>query len=155
MAIIKHTKKKKEYIENNDTLVTFGKEALTMRKDDPKTKEYKDKMLKQMEKNKKMYEDAAKNPFKGVNLNNARGEDENYEEYKQRLKLNNMLQKQYRKVGKEQFIQMYPAGVKYAIDQAKEEIVNNSKPQLTATATITNEDGTEKNIPVTINNDKK
>ena len=108
-----------------------------------------------MEKNRKMYEDAAKNPFKGVNLSNARSEDENYEEYRTRLKLNNILQKQYKKVGREQFLEMYPAGVKYAIDQAKEEMMNNSKPQLAATATITNEDGTtEENVPVIVNNDK-
>jgi len=143
---------KKEYKENNDTLVTFGKEALTMRKDDPRTQEHKEKMLKKMEENKKMYEDAESNPFNGVNLSNTREEGENYEEYRQRLKLNNMLQKQYRKVGREQFIQMYPAGVKYAIDQAKEEIMKNNKSQpLVATATL--EDGTK--IPVTINNDKK
>ena len=143
---------KKEYKENNDTLVTFGKEALTMRKDDPRTQEHKEKMLKKMEKNKKMYEDAESNPFNGVNLSNTREEGENYEEYRQRLKLNNILQKQYRKVGREQFIQMYPAGVKYAIDQAKEEIMKNNKSQpLVATATL--EDGTK--IPVTINNDKK
>jgi len=143
---------KKEYKENNDILVTFGKEALTMRKDDPRTQEHKEKMLKKMEENKKMYEDAESNPFNGVNLSNTREEGENYEEYRQRLKLNNMLQKQYRKVGREQFIQMYPAGVKYAIDQAKEEIMKNNKSQpLVATATL--EDGTK--IPVTINNDKK
>jgi len=143
---------KKEYKENNDTLVTFGKEALTMRKDDPRTQEHKEKMLKKMEENKKMYEDAESNPFNGVNLSNTREEGENYEEYRQRLKLNNMLQKQYRKVGREQFIQMYPAGVKYAIDQAKEEIMKNNKSQpLVATATL--EDGTK--IPVKINNDKK
>ena len=40
--------------ENNDTLVTFGEEALTMRKDDPRTQEYKEKMLKQMEENRKI-----------------------------------------------------------------------------------------------------
>jgi len=143
---------KKEFKENNDTLITFGKEALTMRKDDPRTQEHKEKMLKKMEENKKMYEDAESNPFNGVNLSNTREEGENYEEYRQRLKLNNMLQKQYRKVGREQFIQMYPAGVKYAIDQAKEEIMKNNKSQpLVATATL--EDGTK--IPVTINNDKK
>jgi len=143
---------KKEYKENNDTLITFGKEALTMRKDDPRTQEHKEKMLKKMEENKKMYEDAESNPFNGVNLSNTREEGENYEEYRQRLKLNNILQKQYRKVGREQFIQMYPAGVKYAIDQAKEEIMKNNKSQpLVATATL--EDGTK--IPVTINNDKK
>jgi len=147
---------KKEYKENNDTLITFGEEALTMRKDDPRTQEHKEKMLKKMEENKKMYEDAESNPFNGVNLSNTREEGENYEEYRTRLKLNNLLQKQYRKFGKEKFLEMYPAGVKYAIDQAKEEIANNSKPQLTATATITHEDGRrEENVPVKINNDKK
>jgi len=134
--------------ENNDTLVTFGEEALTMRKDDPRTQEYKDKMLKQMEENKKMYEDAKADPFKGVNLKNERAEGETYEEYKQRRKLNNILQKQYSRVGRDKFIEMYPAGVKYAIDQAKEEIKKNSQPQLKAT--IKNEDGTTSSIPVTI-----
>ena len=147
---------KKEFKENNDTLITFGEEALTMRKDDPRTQEHKKKVVKKMEKNRKMYEDAAKNPFKEVNLSNTREEGENYEEYRTRLKLNNLLQKQYRKFGREKFLEMYPAGVKYAIDQAKEEIANNSKPQLTATATITHEDGRrEENVPVKINNDKK
>jgi len=132
----------------NDTLITFGEEALTMRKDDPRTKEYKDKMLKQMEENRKMYADAKEDPFKGVNLRNERAEDETYDEYRQRRKLNNMLQKQYRKMGRDKFVEMYPAGVKYAIDQAKEEIENNNKQQLVAKATL--EDGSE--IPVTINN---
>ena len=54
--------------DNNDTLITFGEEALTMRKDDPRTQEYKEKMLKQMDENKKMYEDAKKNPFKELIL---------------------------------------------------------------------------------------
>ena len=39
MAIINQPKKKKEYKPNDDTLVTFGEEAYTMRKDDPRTKE--------------------------------------------------------------------------------------------------------------------
>ena len=141
--------------ENNDTLITFGEEALTMRKDDPRTQKYKEKMLKQMDQNRKLYDDAKENPFKGVNLSNKRAEDETYDEYKTRLKLNNVLQKQYKKFGRDKFIEMYPAGVKYAIDQAKEEIENNSKPQLTATATITNEDGSKGKVPVTITNDKK
>ena len=115
--------------ENNDTLITFGDEALTMRKDDPRTQKYKKKVMKKMEKNRKMYEDASINPFKGVNLKNARDEDETYDEYRTRLKLNNVLQKQYKKFGKEKFVEMYPAGVKYAIDAAKEEIIKNNKPE--------------------------
>ncbi len=116
--------------KNDETLITFGEEALTMRKDDPRTKEYKEKMLKKMEENNKMYEDARENPFKNVNLSNKRAEDETYDEYRQRLKLNNMLQKQYRKFGRDQFIEMYPAGVKYAIDQAKIEFEKNQGKNL-------------------------
>ena len=41
MVVIKQTKKKKEYKENNDTLITFGENAYTMRKDDPRTEEAK------------------------------------------------------------------------------------------------------------------
>ena len=41
-----------------------------------------------------------------------------------------MLQKQYRKFGRDQFIEMYPAGVKYAIDQAKIEIEKNQGKNL-------------------------
>ena len=146
----------KEYKENNDTLITFGEEALTMRKDDPRTQEHKKKVLKKMEKNRKMYEDAKENPFKEVNLSNKRADDETYDEYRTRLKLNNVLQKQYKKFGKDKFVEMYPAGVKYAIEQAKVEIEKQNKPQLTATATITHEDGRiEENVPVKINNDKK
>jgi hypothetical protein len=142
--------------ENNDTLITFGEEALTMRKDDPRTQKYKVKMLKQVEKNKKLYDDAKENPFKEVNLSNKRADDETYDEYRTRLKLNNVLQKQYKKFGKDKFVEMYPAGVKYAIEQAKVEIEKQNKPQLTATATITHEDGRiEENVPVKINNDKK
>ena len=137
---------------NNDTLITFGEEALTMRKDDPRTQEHKKKMLKKMEENRKLYEDIKANPFKGVNLNNARGEDETFEEYRKRLKLNKMLHKQYNKVGRDKFLEMYPAGVQYAIDQAKDQIEQNSKSQqLVAKGTL--EDGTE--IPVVINNNKK
>jgi hypothetical protein len=47
---------------------------------------------------------------------------------------------------------MYPAGVQYAIDQAKDQIdQNNKSQQLVAKGTL--EDGTE--IPVVINNNKK
>ena len=70
--------------ENNDTLITFGEEALTMRKDDPRTQENKEKMLKQMEENREKYEEAQENPFIGVNLSNKRDEGETFDEYKSR-----------------------------------------------------------------------
>tara|TARA_R100001244_G_scaffold130534_1_gene102768 strand:- start:816 stop:1247 length:432 start_codon:yes stop_codon:yes gene_type:complete len=138
----------KKILENNDTLITYGEEALTMRKDDPRTKVFKDKMVKEMDDNRKMYEEVQKNPFVGVNLSNARDEDETYLDYKTRLKLNKILLKQYRKMGKVLFLETYPAGVKYAIEQAKDDIKKNIKPKMTATI-----DGKE--IPVIINNDKK
>ena len=137
--------------DNNDTLITFGEEALTMRKDDPRTQEHKEKMLKQMEENRKMYEDARKDPFKGVNLSNARSEDETFEEYKQRLKLNTLLQKQYRKFGREEFIQMYPAGVKYAIDQAKEEISKKQSNVVVGKAEYVDKDGNKQEIKLNNN----
>ena len=135
--------------ENNDTLLTFGEEALTMRTDDPRTQKHKKEMLKKMEKNKKMYEEVFKNPFIGVDLSNTRGENENYDEYRTRLKLNNMLLKQYKKAGKDRFLEMYPAGVKYAIDQAKVEIVKNNKPPLIVTkAEEVQPDGSKKEINI-------
>tara|TARA_Y100000361_G_scaffold71646_1_gene63420 strand:+ start:81 stop:509 length:429 start_codon:yes stop_codon:yes gene_type:complete len=137
--------------ENNDTLITFGKEALTMRKDDPRTQEYKEKMLKQMEEKKKMYEDAKKDPFKGVNLKNERAEDETYDEYKERLKLNKLLQKQYRQFGRDKFIEMYPAGVKYAIDMAKEEIAKRKNNVVVGKVESIDKDGNKQEIKLNNN----
>ena len=137
--------------DNNDTLITFGEEALTMRKDDPRTQEYKEKMLKQMDENKKMYEDAKKNPFKGVNLSNARSEDETYDEYKERLKLNKILQKQYRQFGRDKFIEMYPAGVKYAIDMAKEEIAKRKNNVVVGKVESIDKDGNKQEIKLNNN----
>ena len=139
---------------NNDTLVTFGEEALTMRKDDPRTQEYKDKMLKQMEKNRKLYEDAKEDPFKGVNLSNARSENETFEEYKQRQKLNKILQKQYRQFGREEFTKMYPAGVKYAIDQAKEKLNEKNNNLVVSKAEYVDKDGNKQEIKLD-NNEQK
>ena len=137
--------------ENNDTLVTFGEEALTMRKDDPRTQEYKEKMLKQMEENRKIYEEVRKDPFKGVNLSNARSEDETYDEYKERLKLNKILQKQYRQFGRDKFIEMYPAGVKYAIDMAKEEIAKRKNNVVVGKVESIDKDGNKQEIKINNN----
>ena len=137
--------------KNDDTLITFGEEALTMRKDDPRTQEYKDKMLKKMEENRKLYEDAKTNPFKGVNLKNKRSEDETYDEYKQRLKLNKLLQKQYRQLGRDKFIELYPAGVKYAIDMAKDEIGKKQNNLVVGKAEYTDKDGNKQEIKLNNN----
>ena len=141
--------------ENNDTLVTFGSEALTMRKDDPRTQEYKEKMLKQMEENREKYEEAQENPFIGVNLSNKRDEGETFDEYKSRQKLNALLQKQYRQQGKEKFSQMYPWGVQYAIDRAKETMLQNAKDKLKiGKAEYIDEDGNKQEIKLD-NNEQK
>ena len=141
--------------ENNDTLVTFGSEALTMRKDDPRTQEYKEKMLKQMEENREKYEEAQANPFTGVDLSNKRSKDETFEEYKTRQKLNALLQKQYRQQGREKFLQMYPWGVKYAIDRAKETMLQNAKDKLKiGKAEYVDKDGNKQEIKLD-NNERK
>jgi len=118
MAIVKHTKKKKEYIENNDTLVTFGDEAYTMRKDDPRTKDaiIKSKELKE-DKMRELIKDGA-SIFEGLNMSDQRDENETYEEYKYRRATNNNLRKIYKKLGSEECRRQYPMGFNYAIQQA-------------------------------------
>ena len=51
--------------------------------------------------------------FAGLNLSDARMENETREEYKLRKKRNNKIMKLYFKVGREQFQQMFPEGVNY------------------------------------------
>ena len=53
------------------------------------------------------------NAFEGLNLSNARSEDETREQYKTRLRTNRKILKLYEKVGREQFKQMFPEGVNY------------------------------------------
>ena len=59
--------------------------------------------------------------FEGINLSNKRAEDESYEDYKSRLKLNKSLEKLYKRLGRQQCLELYPAGFKSAIDQVKKE----------------------------------
>ena len=60
--------------------------------------------------------------FKGLNLNGARSENETREEYKQRLKQNRQILKLYNTVGREQFQQMFPNGVKEALEASTEKL---------------------------------
>ena len=109
----------KDYEENVDTLVTFGEEGHTMRKDDPRTKEAVEKSQELLgEKRKELILSGEASVFTGINLNNKREEDESYEEYKDRRKTNNNLRKIYQKLGREKCIEMYPQGFAYAINQA-------------------------------------
>ena len=109
----------KDYEENVDTLITFGEEGHTMRKDDPRTKEAVEKSQELLgEKRKELILSGEASVFTGINLNNKREEDESYEEYKDRRKTNNNLRKIYQKLGREKCIEMYPQGFAYAINQA-------------------------------------
>ena len=116
---------KKEYKINNDTLVTFGEEAYTMRKDDPRTKEAieKSKELKE-EKVKELVKSGEVSIFEGLNMSNAREEDEDFDDYKARRKMNKNLEKIYKNLGLEECKKQFPMGFKYAIIQ---DIENTNK----------------------------
>lgn len=129
---------KQDYQENIDTLITFGEKGLTARKDDPRTKEFVEKKKKEIEE---------RSIFEGINLRGAREENETFDEYKDRQKMNKVLLKMYKDFGKEKCWEMYPNGFKSAMDQAKESVEKANQPQFTATTS----DG--KQIPVTIKND--
>ena len=62
------------------------------------------------------------NAFEGLDLSNARNENETREEYKQRLKQNRQILKLYNAVGREQFQQMFPNGVKEALEASTEKL---------------------------------
>jgi len=122
--------------QDNETLITFGEEGQTLRKDDPRTKEYVERKKKEIE-NRSMFE--------GINLSDKREETESYEDYKDRLKINKQLYKIYKQLGRDKCWELYPNGFKSVIDTIKEQSKN---PPMTAT--MTTEDG--KQIPVTIKN---
>ena len=58
--------------------------------------------------------------FAGVNLSNARSENESYEDYKKRLKQNEDILKLYNTVGRDVFKEMFPEGVLEALKKAEE-----------------------------------
>ena len=62
------------------------------------------------------------NAFEGLDLSDARNENETREEYKQRLKQNRQVIKLYNKIGREQFQQMFPNGVKEALEASTEKL---------------------------------
>ena len=53
------------------------------------------------------------NAFEGLNLSDARMENETREEYKKRKKQNRQALKLYDKIGREQFQEMFPEGMSY------------------------------------------
>ena len=106
-------KLEEEFELNHDTLVTFGEEALTFRKDDPRTQEHIDK--KKMENLKKMKKDGEDNLWAGICLSNTRQDDETFEAYQDRRKTVKQLQKLYKVLGREECIKQYPNGFAYAL----------------------------------------
>ena len=59
--------------------------------------------------------------FEGINLSNARSENESYEDYKKRLKTNESILKLYNTVGRDNFKEMFPGGVGEALKKSEEE----------------------------------
>ncbi len=57
--------------------------------------------------------------FEGLNLNNARSENESYDDYKLRLKQNEQTIKLYKQVGRDVFKAMFPNGIAEAFKQDK------------------------------------
>ena len=65
--------------------------------------------------------------FAGVNLSNARSENESYEDYKKRLKQNERILKVYNTMGRDAFKEMFPAGVGEALKVKDKEIGTEDK----------------------------
>ena len=60
--------------------------------------------------------------FAGVNLSNARNENESFEDYKKRLKQNEQILKLYNTVGRDVFKEMFPEGIEYKVfEKVKED----------------------------------
>ena len=116
---------KKDYQENVDTLVTFGKEGYTMRKDDPRTEEAKVKSKRIKDgKLKDAIQSGELSLWAGINLSNKREDNEDFLEYKDRLKTIKGLEKIYKQLGREECKRQYPMGFSYAIRMAMENQLN-------------------------------
>ena len=60
--------------------------------------------------------------FAGVNLSNARSENESYEDYRERLRRNEKILKLNNTVGRDNFKEMYQEEIQYKMfEQPKEE----------------------------------
>ena len=65
--------------------------------------------------------------FAGLNLSNARGEDETYEQYRSRLRQNDKIMKMYKTIGLDGFKEIFPNGVHEALENSAEEIYNENE----------------------------
>ena len=59
-------------------------------------------------------------PLKDLDLNNARNENESYEDYKKRMKQNKQIIDLYFTVGRDNFKEMFPKGVQEALKASQE-----------------------------------
>jgi len=59
--------------------------------------------------------------FNEINFSNARSKNESFEDYKKRLKQNEQMLKLYNTAGRNNFKQMFPAGVGEALENLKQE----------------------------------
>ena len=59
--------------------------------------------------------------FNEINLSNARSENESYEDYKKRMKQNKQIIDLYFTIGRDNFKEMFPNGVKEALENSKEQ----------------------------------
>ena len=69
-------------------------------------------------------------PLKDLDLNNARNENESYEDYKKRLKQNSEILKLYNTVGLDAFKEMFPTGIGEALKNSAEEAEKANAKQL-------------------------
>jgi len=66
-----------------------------------------------------------------INLSNARGTDEDFITYKNRLRSNKKVLKLYRTYGREAFQIMFPNGVSEALEGSTEQVYNENNPDWT------------------------
>jgi hypothetical protein len=67
-----------------------------------------------------------------INLSNARGKDEDFTTYKDRLKTNKRILKLYRTYGREAFKMMFPNGVSEALEnsEAQRQLHHENNPEI-------------------------
>ena len=61
-------------------------------------------------------------PFRDLDLNNARNENESYKDYRKRLKQNSEILKLYSVVGLDAFKEMFPNGIGEALKTSTEKL---------------------------------
>ena len=65
--------------------------------------------------------------FAGLNLSNARSEDETYEQYKSRLRTNKKIMKLYDTLGLDGFKEIFPNGVHEALENSANEVYEENE----------------------------